>query len=111
MVEPWSECMMASSAIASQLTVTQSLPSNTHHHDNRPCFVLLLPSVSVHTWRKKLQTGMSAGAWACCSGHAGSLHCPASQPGQTATLLASCTYLQRASARLSHFPVLQRDSI
>ena len=54
-----------------------------------------------------MQTGISPGAWACCSVHAASLHCPASQPGQTATLLPSCTYLQRPSARLSHLPVLQ----
>ncbi len=92
-----------------QADISTNLDPHTYVTMRTGHTLISVPSVRVHTWRKKLQTGMSAGAWACCSGHAGSLHCPASQPGQTATLVASCTYLQRPSARLLHFPVLQTD--
>ena len=73
--------------VGTQLQVSRLQGARKHSRATVQC--LVINRRQIRTLRKKVQTGMSAGAWACCSGHAASLHCPASQPGQTATLLSS----------------------
>jgi hypothetical protein len=51
-----------------------------------------------------VQKGMRSGCCRCCSGQSAASQRPCSHLGHTATLLASCTNLQRC--RSLHLPVL-----